>query len=395
LIIRVKPQNFIDKENKMTSGKTVMLFGLGDLGGWVLEFLARQQGVSKIITLDNREQWGALKTQGAAAGAGHLGYQKTIEFEKCDVTDIDRTAELLKSYNPDFVYSSMGLLSPTLPRFLPGDVHRKLEKISGHLIPNQYFLISNLMKAVKESGIKAPVINNSWPDIVNPMLWRNGFRPLVGAGNLDIVVAYMRWRVSITENIPIPDITIYFIGEHSVTMQGSRTGIPYFLKVQVGDMDITRKFDTDSLVSDYLLPGMSGSTASWIVRPTVASCAVRLIMSILNDSNDLTHAPGPNGMIGGYPIRANARGVEVICPEGITMEEAIQINVDGMKNEGVKEIKDDGTLIVTEEAYELGRTLLGVSWKEIDIGDMEEYCKEGLVRYKKLAEKYRVPLPYN
>jgi len=372
-----------------------MLFGLGDLGGWVLEFLVRQQGISTIIALDNRGQWGALKTQGAAAGAGHLGYYKTIKFEKCDVTDIDRTAELLNKYNPDFVYSSMGLLSPTLPRFLPREVHQKLETISGHLIPNQYFLISKLMKAVKESGITAPVLNNSWPDIVNPMLWRSGFRPLVGAGNLDIVVAYMRWRVSITENIHIPEITIYFIGEHSVTMLGSRTGIPYFLKILVGDEDITSKFDTNSLVSDYLLPGMTGSTASWIVRPTVASCAVRLIMAILNDTNELTHAPGPNGMIGGYPIRTSAKGVEVILPEGITMEEAIQINVDGMRSEGVKEIKDDGTLIITDEAYELGKELLGVSWKEIKIADIEEFCKEGLVRYKKLAEKYKASLSYD
>lgn len=320
-----------------------------------------------------------------------MGYYKTIKFEKCDVSDIDRTAELISKYNPDFIYSSMGLLSPTIPRFLPRDVHSKLQRISGHLIPNQYILISKLMKAIKLSGVTTQVLNNSWPDIVNAMLWRNGLFPLVGSGNLDILVAYIRWRVSITENIPIPEITVYFFGEHAISMQGSRTGIPYFLKIMVDGRDITSKFDTDSLISDYLLPGMTASQASWVIRPTIASCAIRLILAIINDTNELTHAPGPNGMIGAYPIRASAKGVEVVLPEGITMEEAIKINMDGMKHEGVEEIKDDGTLILTDEAYELGRELLGVSWRELRVADTEELVKEGLAAFTKLAEKYGAP----
>ena len=376
----------------MGLGKTVMVFGLGDLGGWVLEFLARREGVSTIIALDPRAEYGALKVQGAAAGSGHMGYYKTMKFEKCDIHDIDRTAELLTKYNPDLVYSSMGLLSPSALRFLPQDVHNKVESMKGHLIPNQYILISKLMKAVKKAGIKAPVVNNSWPDIVNPMLWRNDLGPLVGAGNLDILVAYMKWRVSNAINVPIPDITMYFFCEHAVTMQGTRTGLPCYLKIMVGDKDITSKFDTDSLVSDYVLPGMHGSIASWTIRPTVASCSVRIIMAILNDTNEFTHAPGPNGMIGGYPIRIGAKGVEVVLPEGLTMEEATRINVRGMNGEGVEEIKKDGSLVLTDAAYKLGKELLGVSWKEIKIADIEDYVEEGLKAYQKFADKYKAPM---
>ena len=115
-------------------------------------------------------------------------------------------------------------------------------------------------------------------------------------------------------------------------------------------------------------------------------------MAILNDTNEFTHAPGPNGMIGGYPIRIGAKGVEVVLPEGLTMEEATRINVRGMNGEGVEEIKKDGSLVLTDEAYKLGKELLGVSWKEIKIADIEDYVKEGLKAYKKLAEKYKTPL---
>lgn len=37
-------------------GNPVMIVGLGDLGGWVLEFLARCEGVSTIITAEPEQR---------------------------------------------------------------------------------------------------------------------------------------------------------------------------------------------------------------------------------------------------------------------------------------------------------------------------------------------------
>ena len=73
-------------------------------------------------------------------------------------------------------------------------------------------------------------------------------------------------------------------------------------------------------------------------------------MAVLNDTNELTNAPGPNGLIGGYPVRIGAKGVKVELPEGMTLEQAIQYNTDQARYEGVAAIKEDGTLVVTEEA---------------------------------------------
>jgi len=87
----------------MAPGNTVMIFGLGDLGGWVLEFLARRVGVSTIIGCDKRKDWGSKKINVAASGAGAEGYDKTMVFEECDVFDTDRTAELIKKYEPDLI----------------------------------------------------------------------------------------------------------------------------------------------------------------------------------------------------------------------------------------------------------------------------------------------------
>ncbi len=368
-------------------GKTLMMFGLGDLGGWVLEFLCRREGLSTIIACDMREDWGRLKVECAATGAGQEGYCKTMKFEKCDVNDIDATAELLKKYNPDVIYSGLTLMGWREMRVIPRAVGAKFHKATGCILPLQVVLLAKLMKALKKAGITAPVVNNSYPDGTNSVLWRNGFPVTVGAGNLDNIVGEMRRRISVTENVPIREVTIYFIADHVINVLGTRTGLPYFFKVLIGDRDITSKVDVDSLISDRLLKSPVEWT-TWINHPAIGASAVRNIMAIVNDTNEFAHAPGPNGLPGGYPIRINAKGVEIVLPEGITLEEAIKINTDGIKQEGIEEIKDDGTVVLTDEAYSIQRELYGVDFREYRFDDMEDIAKELLAASKKVIAKY-------
>ena len=369
-------------------GKTLMMFGLGDLGGWVLEFLCRREGLDTIVACDVREDWGRLKVDCAATGAGQEGYCKTLKFEKCDVNDIDGTAELIKKYNPDVIYSGLTLLGWMAMRVIPRAVGPKYHTATSILTPLNAVLLSKLMKALKRSGVTAHVVNNSYPDIVNPVLWRNGLHVLVGAGNLDNLVGEMRRKISVAENVPIRDVTIYFIAEHAVNVIGTRTGVPYYFKVLVGNKDITSKVDVDSLISDRLLKSPAEWT-TWINHPAIAGSAVRNIMAIINDTNELAHSPGPKGLAGGYPMRINAKGVEIVTPEGVSMEEAIKINTEGAKREGVEEIKDDGTLVFTDEARQICKELYGLDLKEIRFADMEDVSKEMVSVGKRLIEKYK------
>lgn len=378
----------------MSVGNTVMMFGIGDLGGWVMEFLARRQGVTTIIGCDKREDWGKKKVSVVASGAGGEGYDKTLQFEQCDVFDTDRTAELISKHQPDLIYSGMTLMSWTVYAFLPDDLHEKTKKIAGGpMVPMHLTLMYKLMQAIKKSGINPVVLNNAWPDIVNPMLWKSGLGVLVGGGNLDNIVLEMKRRVSIEENVPISAVTIYFIAEHATNVMGARTGIPYFLKIMLEGEDITSKYDTVSWISDRLMSPCPSEWISWIMHPQVAASTVRNIMAVLNDTNELAHSPGPNGMIGGYPLRIGAKGVKVVLPKEITMEQAIKINTDAAKYEGVEEIKDDGTLIVTDEAYEITKEILGIECRKIQVADTESCAKEILTAFKKLGGKYGSKIP--
>ena len=369
---------------------TVMMFGLGDLGGWVLEFLARSPGVNTIITCDKNEDWGFMKTECAAIGAGQQGYSKVIKFERCDVKDVDATAELLKKYNPDVIYSALTLLGWLELR---GVIHafgaEKYYKVSACTASMQALLLSKVMKARKKAGIVAPVVNNSYPDVVNPVLARNGLGPLVGAGNMDLVVGEVRRKISIAENVPISAVTVYLIASHAAVVQGTRTGVPFFFKAMVGDRDITQKFDVDSLLSDSPLLNSPVEKSSWLNHPTVAASAVKNILAILNDTNEFAHSPGPNGLPGGYPFRIGSNGINIVLPEGISLEEAVEINLKGLKYDGVEEIKQDGTVVFTDEARKNQKEFFGVDLREHRFADLDEIANELLAAGRKLVAKYR------
>ena len=98
-------------------------------------------------------------------------------------------------------------------------------------------------------------------------------------------------------------------------------------------------------------------------------------MHMLRDTNKLTTAPAPNGMFGGYPVRLGAGGPQVVLPEELTMEQALKINVEAEKFDGIEMIKDDGTVIYTDESYSIMKEL-GYDCKELPPDEWERRCGE-------------------
>ncbi len=374
-------------------GSTVMLFGLGELGSWVLYHLSRREGVTTIIACDKRAEYGQLLTDFVAAGAGTEGHCKNIKFDKCDVFNVEATAELINKYDPDVIYTSMVLLSWKLPTLLPPGDAKKAGRMLGTLLPGHFTLPYKLMQAVKQCGTKAVVVQNSQPDTVNSILWKCGLGVLTGAGNLDNLCTELRRSISIKENVPIKEVIIYLIAEHAIGWMGTREDSPFYIKVMIGDRNITNKYDIHSYISNRLLSRMRSEWSSKMIFPEAAYSATRIIGALVNDTNELLHAPGPNGLMGGYPVRISANGVKVELPEGVTMEEAIKLNTKGAKLEGIEEIKDDGTVVVTEEAHELTKQIMGIDCKTIRPEEMEDRAKELIAAFRRLGHKYKFEVP--
>jgi hypothetical protein len=371
------------REEIIMKRNSIIIFGLGELGGYTLEFLARVPNIPKIVAVDVREDWGVRKTNGAIVGASQFGLYPDIHFVNLDIFDVDKTTKLLKEVEPTIVFNAMVLQSWWVITKLPSEAHKAIDEAQfGPWFPMQFVPAYKLMQAVKRSGINTHVLNAGYPDLVNPALGKIGLAPTTGIGNIDNTLSQSRLVISKMFKVPLRSVTVYMVLHHFVnfymTRYGSNGGAPFYLKVLIDDKE--RKINQEEFLAN--LTTMGKRPVGIANNPVVASSACKIIMGILLDTKELGHAPGPNGLPGGYPIKLSSEGVEVFVPEGLTLEKAIRINEEGQAFDGVESIEDDGSVVITDKSAEIFKKLLDFDCKVYKVEEVESKAKE-------LDEKYR------
>jgi hypothetical protein len=375
----------------MTNYADVIVIGAGDLGGWIVEFLARAPGMrhKKILLGDINEEVSRKRIFSAWAGTSFLGQCPQMEFTKINLFNIDETGELLRKYNPKVICNCTALQSWWVVEELSKDIWAKIETEAGFgpWVPLHLTLTKKLMESIRQYEIETLVVNASFPDLTNPVLGKVGLAPTCGIGNADLMLPGVVRGVAKKLNMKARGIAMYPVAHHSHLMQfmiRGKPGSPYYLKIMVADRDVTDQFDTDELI----LAGLKDWFAGRHFHPIVASSAVKNIWHLLFDTGELSFVPAPDGEVGGYPVRMSAKGVEIVLPEGITMEEARRINVDAQKKDGVERIEADGTVVFTDAAYGVMKEIVGYDCKTLKLEESEERYKELLARYEELRKKY-------
>ena len=371
---------------------TIMIIGLGDLGGYVLEFLARTPNISRIVTADINEDWGTRKTNSALIGASQFGFYPDIEFVKLDAFDVEKTARILQEVQPAVIYNSMTLQSWWVITQLPQEAYKAIDEARfAPWYPMHFVPAYKLMQAVEKSGIKAHVVNAAFPDVVNASLEKIGLSPTVGIGNIDNIIPSLRLVASRMLKVPLRSVAVYMVAPHYVSYYlgryGNTGGAPYYIKVMVDDKDVTSKLDKDEFLANLIPLGKRpGSNQA---HPVVASSVCKIILGILFDTNELGHAPGPNGLPGGYPIRLGVQGVEVFLPGGLTLEEAVKINNEAQVFEGIESIEKDGTVVLTDKSAGIFKKLLDFDCKVYTVNECEAKARELDEKFKRWAAKYK------
>jgi hypothetical protein len=371
---------------------TIMIVGLGDLGGYVLEFLARTPNMPKIVTADINDDWGNRKTNSALIGASQFGFYPDIEFIKLDAFNIDQTAKVLQQVQPDLIYNSMTLQSWWVITQLPQEAYKAIDEARyAPWYPMHFVPAYKLMQAVKKSGIKTHVVNAAFPDVVNTSLAKIGLGPTVGIGNIDNIVPSLRLVASRMFKAPLRSVSVFLVAPHFVSYYlgryGNTGGAPYYLKVMVDDKDRTPHLNKDEFLANLIpLAKRPGSNQA---HPVVASSVCKIILGILFDTKELGHAPGPNGLPGGYPIRLTGQGVNVFVPEGLSLEEAIDINNRAQVFEGVESIEKDGTVVLTDKSASIFKKLLDFDCKVYTVKDSDAKAKELDEKFKRWADRFK------
>jgi len=120
-----------------------------------------------------------------------------------------------------------------------------------------------------------------------------------------------------------------------------------------------------------------------------ASSAVGITLAVADDTGDFMHAPGPSGLPGGYPVQVDRNGGRVVLPKGLTIEEAVRINEEGQRYDGIDKIDEDGTVTYAEKSAEIMKKMVGYDCKVMKLEETEEQSKELGQKFMKFTEKYK------
>ena len=382
-----------------SKGSKVLIMGLGALGFGTLEILSRTPTLSeglKIVGADIDEDKGLRKVNLALATAEMLGFHPDVEFARVDLLDVDATAEFLEDCDPDLVFQVGSLQSWWVREYLPEESQKALAEAGlGPWLPMHLTLPYKLGLAIQRAGIDPYFIDASFPDVVCPTLGKVGMAPTAGIGNMALIVPLIKMMTSKQLGVPTRDVEVFMVGAHyigyTVVFNGSTLGAPYYLKVLVNGQDVTQEIDPDHRLKDtgLGLPPLLGEALG--NTSLIAAGAVSVIRAIMQDTREIVHAPGPDGLPGGYPVRLGRDIVEVVLPADISLQDAIAINQEDNRCDGIEKIEDDGTVIITDQSQKIMRDVLSFDVDRFNVRESEEVAVELGRAFKAYASKAGLP----
>jgi hypothetical protein len=366
-----------------------MVVGTGEVGGHVLEFLARTPGIQRLCAMDVDDRKAGKKLACAMYGAMFEGYSPRMELVPGDVFDVEKTARDLRRIDPDIIINTASLQSWWVVTLLPEDAFWRIHRAGiGPWLPMHLAPTWRLMQAVRDSGINTKVVSIPFPDVVNPTLAKVGLAPTVGAGNHDELVPPLQRYVGEELGVPPGAVQVFFVGHHfhndAILGEKTMSGAPYYLKILVDDEDVSARFPAEESMVAATAIYPDGKDDS----PIIASSAIKNALAMLNDTGLRTHAPGPQGLPGGYPVRLDASGARVTLPQDLSLAEAISINLEAQKWDGIERINEDGSVEFTQAAHETMKELLGYECRVLSIDDVEAAAREMKSAYRRFAARF-------
>jgi hypothetical protein len=369
----------------------VAVMGIGDLGGSVLRILAQMPEVSRLYALDVDEARLATEAADAGAVSSYVEGNKRIEPVAVDMRNTDALAATLARIQPDVVVNTATLQSWWVITQLPQSLWRRLEEQArfGPWLPMHLTLALKLMQALRAAGLASAVVNLAFPDVVNPALAGLGLAPTCGAGNSDLLRAGIRWAAARRLNVPVRDVAVSVLGHHfhvayfwmELERKESLIDHPYWLRVLVGDADVTAELGAESLLVEA---GRALPRGRAIMARTAAS-AVEKVRYLLQDNGGLTHAPGPAGLAGGYDVRLSRSGARVVLPQGVSFEQARTMMEQTQRGDGIESIQADGSVVFGRTAYETMLEVLGYDCPVLRPNESEARADELRARLETLS----------
>ena len=373
----------------MTTSPTILITGLGDLGSVALELLAREHWPGRIIASSRTLGRAEASVNLARLGAIAQGMRPNLEAASLDLDDVDRAAEFIRQLSPDVILSTATRQSWWTPYALPAEPRDLLTAAGfGAWLPIHLILSLKLMRALRLSEIQARTLIAPFPDVSNCVLSRLGLEPTCGVGNIAEIVPKIESLAANKLGVPIDDVSVTLVAHHAlqgyVSESPADKGPPFFLRIMHAGTNVTDAIGgLDFPRQAYPIP--SGRRTHFLT----ASSIVRL-MAALTSKEVRLHAPGPEGLPGGYPVLVGPRGVRVPAIKNLSRRAAIEINEVSHRFDGIEAIGPDGTVIFSERTVEIMSKELGYRCQKLPPSEIEGRADELLERFREYAGRHGV-----
>jgi hypothetical protein len=302
------------------SGASLVVFGTGSLAHATCDALATvsPEPINVAVVGRNRGKADAVcylaGTRSALSGTG-------VTFHPVVADSDARLADVLAGARPAGVFVCASHQSPWERVTAPSAWTDLLARAGfGLALPLHADLAARAGRLIATHAPGAWLVNACFPDAVNPVLAALDIPVLCGIGNVGVLAA------SLQAALGLPDQSRLRLLAHHVHLHPPHDAADEARAWLDGAPlpDVTSLLAAQRATDRTLLNRVTGLTAALVLSTLLTGAATD------------THAPGPNGLPGGYPVRLAAGRVSLRLPAGVDETEAVRFNMVAARRDGVR-----------------------------------------------------------
>ena len=357
---------------------TVMIIGLGSVGGFLLDYLisAADPDLRIVVAGRNTEKMQSRVNISRVAATIRGQCRSAVEVKgNVDLNDIDSIRRAIEECSPDFIVNS----SRAYPGLKYGSISWANVRAYGIWSPLSIRFTKNIMEACVEADTHAVVINTSYSDAVIPWLATAGKAyPDFGSGNLNHLIPRIKFAVAdmcdIKDfwNIDVMLATGHF-HDVCISKEGQPENVDVPLKIFYKGEEL--QVNKDEVFSRCSIAMPTDSTRNMMNASSNYAIIDSVITSMRTGGNVRFFSPGAMGHFGGYPVIVGYRDGRPdawIDTEVFSMEEMENSNRQSMMLDGVEDVRD-GVLVYSDYLIEKAKKAFdAVLPKEVPYGKIDE-----------------------
>jgi hypothetical protein len=374
-----KLQILQDKLLKTDDKIRIMIFGLGSVGLYLLDYLISLSNPRLELIVVGRNPGKMQSDVNIVRTAATIRRQcrSNINIDVCDLENIPSIADVISKWNPDFIVNSSRVYSG----LKYGSISWTHLRAYGIWTPLSVKYAKNIMRAYSAAKSNAITINTSYSDAVIPWLKSScmDFYDF-GSGNLNHLIPRMKFYIAEKYSIANPnDIKITLAVSHFhdvvISKEGHAENQDILLDVEYDGHKL--KVDKTELLKACKIPMPVDQKRNMMNASSNFDIINSILDAIMEHKKVIIHSPGVFGEIGGYPVIIDGENTAKAYIDDTTypLEEMRDANRKSIYLDGIEAIDERGLTFTDELISKVKKQFMVEIPKTVSIHDSEKVAQ--------------------